>query len=234
MTTTIAETDLYAPVRDWLTQAGWEVQGEVKDCDVGARKGDDLVVVELKTRPGLRLLEQAVARQRFTAAVYVALPLQGLPRARRRVMDLLRVLRRLELGLVLVDLAAVPPRAEVRFHPLPYKPRKEKRRAVAVLTEMDERGADYNPGGSTRVKKVTAYRREAVFIGACLRAHGSLSPRALCAMGASKKAGDILRSNFYGWFERVAVGVYALSARGREELTAFNELIATLNIALPE
>jgi hypothetical protein len=105
------------------------VQGEVKDCDVVARKGDDLVVVELSTRPGLRLLEQAVASH-VTPPRWCGAALQGLPRARRRVMDLLRVLRRLELGLVLVELAAVPPRAEVRFHPLPYKPRKEKRRAV--------------------------------------------------------------------------------------------------------
>jgi hypothetical protein len=52
-------------------------------------------------------------------------------------------------------------------------------------------------------------------------------------MGASKKAGDILRSNFYGWFERVAVGVYALSARG-PKVDRFQRADCNLNIALPE
>ena len=37
------ETDLYGPIRDYLVTLGYDVQGEVKGCDIAARKGDDLI-----------------------------------------------------------------------------------------------------------------------------------------------------------------------------------------------
>ena len=40
------ETDLYGPIRDYLVAQGYDVQGEVKGCDIAARKGDDLIVIE--------------------------------------------------------------------------------------------------------------------------------------------------------------------------------------------
>jgi hypothetical protein len=48
------ETDLYAPVKVWLEGHGYEVHAEVHGCDPTATRGDDLVVVELKTSPNLQ------------------------------------------------------------------------------------------------------------------------------------------------------------------------------------
>ena len=39
-------------------------------------------------------------------------------------------------------------------------------------------------------------------------------------------AASILRDDFYGWFERVARGVYALTPKGRRGLDLYNEKAA--------
>ena len=71
----MAETDLYAPVKAWLEARGFEVKAEVGAADVVAVKdGEEPVIIELKTSFSLVLLQQAVARQAVTDAVYVAVP----------------------------------------------------------------------------------------------------------------------------------------------------------------
>ena len=56
------ETDLYLPLKTWFENQGFEVRGEVNHCDLVAQRGDDLVVVELKLKPSLKLLYQAADR----------------------------------------------------------------------------------------------------------------------------------------------------------------------------
>ncbi len=117
---TIAETDLYRPVYDYLVQQGFTVRGEVHHCDIAAVKGEELIIIELKRGLSLTLLAQAVQRQRLTDSVYVAIPR---PANKRKWMaqseGVQRVLRRLELGLLLVALTPGKPSVEVILHPLP-------------------------------------------------------------------------------------------------------------------
>ena len=47
--TEFKETDLYEPIRAFLEEEGYQVQAEVKHCDIAAEKNGRLVVVELKT-----------------------------------------------------------------------------------------------------------------------------------------------------------------------------------------
>jgi len=68
------ETDLYGPLKTWFEDQGFLVRGEVLHCDLVAQKGDDLVVVELKLKPSLKLLYQATDRLQLTDEVYIALP----------------------------------------------------------------------------------------------------------------------------------------------------------------
>ena len=42
------------------------------------------------------------------------------------------------------------------------------------------------------------------------------------------RAGNILRDNHYGWFERVRVGHYALTPRGRREWDEWSIALASL------
>ena len=42
------ESDLYEPVKTYLEQLGYEVKGEVKDCDITAVRGDELSCTQIR------------------------------------------------------------------------------------------------------------------------------------------------------------------------------------------
>ncbi len=220
-----AETDLAAPLYDYLRQAGYLVRSEVKDCDIAAVKGDELVIIELKRSMNLTLVVQGVRRQRLTDSVYLAIPRPSNKwtwwKESRGVRHLLR---RLELGLILVSREKGKPPVEVVFHPLPLARHRRSAPRRAVLAEIAARSADYNQAGSSRRKLATAYRENAVHIACCLSLTGPTSPASLRAMGTGPKTLSILRFNAYGWFERVDTGVYRLGAHGAADLVAWPEL----------
>jgi len=219
---TLTEADLYQPIARHLDGLGYTVRGEVMDCDVTAARGDDLVVIEMKRSFCTALLVQATKRQRITDSVYIALPR---PKQTPHWRGIRRLLRRLELGLIFVCFhGRRKPTVEVVFHPIPHQRQKRRAAKRAVLTEMEGRSGDFNCGGSTRRKIVTAYRENAIQIACYLDAMGPLSPKQLRDLGTGPKTLSILYSIFYGWFERVDRGVYALRAQGREELGEFAEL----------
>ena len=219
------ETDLYAPIRDYLKAQGYKVRGEVKGCDVVATKGDDLIVVELKLRANLDLLAQAIDRQRVSDSVYVALPRPSY-KVRRSAQHrgLKRLLRRLAVGLILVSADSEAPGVEVVHHPGPYEPKKSRRKCRAIIQEAARRSGDYNKGGCSRKKLITVYRENAIYIACCLSKHDELSPKQLREMGAGQKTLSILHSNFYGWFVRVERGIYTLTGKGKSELKEYTTL----------
>jgi hypothetical protein len=217
---TLRESDLYEPIRDYLERQGYAVQGEVKGCDIVARKDDDLIVIELKRSFGTRLLIQAIDRQKITDSVYVALPGPYSLARGSRWAGIKRLLRRLELGLIVVTFTEDTPWVQVVFHPLPYQQQKRKKRKRAVIREMAARSGSYNVGGSAPSKVVTAYRENAIHVACCLEKLGPLAPRQLRALGTGPKTSSILSSNFYGWFRRVDRGIYEITALGRAELEA--------------
>lgn len=215
-----AETSLYAPVKAFLEAQGYQVKGEIRHCDVVARRGDEPpVVVELKTALNLELLLQGVERLALTEAVYLAVPAppSASPVFKRRLRKLLR---RVGLGLLLVH-GGRRPTVEAVLDPLPYRPRVNKRRAGRLLAEFVRRDGDPNSGGSTRVKLVTAYRQEALRVASVLAAQGPLSPAILRVEAEAPRAGSILIDDVYGWFERVERGIYALTPSGAAALETF-------------
>jgi hypothetical protein len=219
------ETDLYAPVRDFLTGLGYTVRAEVAHCDVTAVRGEELVVVELKLGFNVDLLCQATARQALTESVYVALPRprdasSGLWKGTQRI------LKRLELGLLLVGLDSPSPGVEVAFHPMPPVRRKNAKARRALLAEIGRRSGDYNLGGSVRKQLMTAYRENAIFIASCLDVLGPSSPRRLRAVGTGERTRGILYDDVYGWFERIGRAEYVLTAKGRTALDSCGELAA--------
>ena len=96
------ESDLYDPVANYLRNLGYEVRGEVRSIDLVAIHETELVVVELKLRMSLDLILQAVERQRTADSVYVAVAARSSGPAIRNHRRIRRLLRRLELGLILV------------------------------------------------------------------------------------------------------------------------------------
>jgi hypothetical protein len=205
------ESDLYAPVKALLEGQGYSVKGEVRGCDVVAVRGKEPpVIVELKRAFGLGLILQGVDRLALSDAVYLAVG--AWPKNMRNVKKLCR---RLGLGFIVV----AKERADVVFDPAPYTPRKNRRKAGRLLGEHARRVGDPNRGGSsTKVPMMTAYRQAALRCAASLAANGPMKVAALRVACDAPNAASILRSDFYGWFERVERGVYALTPKGRRGL----------------
>ena len=220
------ESDLFAPIRDYLDNQGYRVNAEVKNCDVTATRDDDLIVVELKVHFNATLLIQASDRQRVADAVYVGLPYPKDLRRHRNWRGMCHLLKRLELGLIVVHFLKSGPRAEVAFHPGPYNPRRQHKKRRAIIREIHDRSGEYNTGGSTRKPLVTAYREEAIHIACLLEKHKTLSPAELKSLGAGDRTQNILARNHYGWFDRVARGVYRLHPDGNAALQNYPEVVA--------
>ncbi len=242
-----AETELYAPVKRWLEARGYAVRGEVRGCDVVAvRDGEPWpVVVELKKRFNLSLFLQAVERRAMTPYVYVAAE-----RSDRKNAFALSELRRLcgllGVGLLTVKLYKRKP-ALVELHCEPAAPgeagvfgaaggppKTPGRRTARVLDEFRERSGDYNAGGVTGRKLVTAYREKALRCAEALHTHGPLAPRQVRDLIASDMARAILARNVYGWFRRVSRGVYALTPAGERALGEFADVVAATTGAARE
>jgi hypothetical protein len=228
------ESDLYPPLKTYLEAQGYRVHSEVRGCDLVARREDELIVVELKSSFSLALLAQAVERKELTDSVYVAVPVpegKRLPANYRRTKGLLR---RLELGCILIDLLKTKRKIHITLHPEPFTGRKSPKRRRALLREIDGRYAEFDLAGqaSTR-ERITAYKQQAILIALLLAAHGPLSPKQLRELGASDRSQPILSANVYGWFERQRRGIYAINASGHEALEHYRDVAESISRSLP-
>ncbi|MEM6465934.1 MAG: DUF2161 family putative PD-(D/E)XK-type phosphodiesterase [Pseudomonadota bacterium] len=220
------ERALYGPVKGFLEAQGYEVKGEVGAADLVAVRGDEPpVIVELKLSFSLTLIHQAIARQAITDAVYVAVPHapgRAGPKARTRNAGLCR---RLGLGLLTVRV----PSDEVVVHldPAPYQPRKSAVRRVRLLKEFAARSGDPSEGG-IRGARMTAYRQDALRCLTHLQCNGPTKASDVAAATGVPRSRAILSANHYGWFERVARGIYGATPKGVEAHGTFREEIARL------
>lgn len=225
----ILEADLCKPISDFFIEQGYNVRSEVKDCDITAIRGNELIIVELKRNLSVNLLAQAVKRQKTADLVYIAVPKPKKMFANSKWQDICHLLRRLELGLILVSLKGKNGFVEIPIHPVPFdrdKSRKmNNKKRENIIKEAKGRFMDFNVGGSSGKKLVTAYRESAIFIACCLKEFGPLSPKQLRSLGTdSKKTTSILSENHYGWFEKVERGVYSINETGCEGLKEYREL----------
>jgi hypothetical protein len=226
----LRETALYMPVKEFLERRGYEVKGEVRGCDLVARRGDEpLVIVELKLRLSLALVLQGVDRLALTERVYLAVPRPSSQRRRSRgpapdSPDIRRLCRRLGLGLLLVG----PRSVEIIEEPVPYRPRPAKLRALRLKDEFDRRFGDANIGGTVAAPIVTAYRQDALRCARVLACSGPMRIAALRTAAGVPGIARILQRNAYGWFIRIERGTYMLSDGGDAALTRFAGAIAAL------
>lgn len=213
------ETELYPAVKRFLEGQGYTVKAEIGACDVVALRGDEPpLIVELKTGFSVRLVLQAIDRQAMTDAVYIAIP----PPKRRDYWDIVKLCRRLGLGLLVVSGMSAEPLAD----PAPYRPRAAPRRTGLLLKEFARRAGDPNEGGM-RGQRMTAYRQDALRIVGLL-AGGEVRTADIRAKTGVARATSMLQRDVYGWFVRQARGVYALSPQGEKAATAFAAAIRDL------
>ncbi|MEC0213015.1 DUF2161 family putative PD-(D/E)XK-type phosphodiesterase [Paenibacillus ehimensis] len=232
-----SETELYAPVKAYLEQLGYTVRGEVRHCDLVAIRGEEPpLIVELKKSFSIPLLLQAIDRLKISRFVYVAFerPAKGRAPHGASWPELRRLCGMLGLGMIAVQFYKTrKPRVEVECHPpdgsglaMPLKmPRHNKHAAGKLMQEFQERRADYNVGGSSKRKLVTAYREKSLHLAALLHTHGPMSPKQLRDMTGNAQAASFLQKNVYLWFQRVARGVYKLTPQGEAALQTFAHVV---------
>jgi hypothetical protein len=221
------EADLYPPLKAFLEAQGYEVKAEIGACDIMAlRAGDPPLVVEMKLGFNLSLVLQGVARQALFDTVYlaVAAPKKGWP---ARYRDIVALCRRLGLGLLVVTPGDG---VEAHLDPGPYLPRRNATRAGRLLREFQRRVGDPNQGGTTGIKRMTAYRQDALRCLASV-ADGPLKAAEVAKRAGVAKAAALMRADHYGWFDRVALGVYALSPKGLAALGENADELARLGSA---
>lgn len=239
------ETELYAPLKSFFEKQGYDIKGEVRTCDlVGIREDEELpLIVEMKKSFNLALLLQGVERLRLSPNVYLAVERVRDKKGavNQRWGELSGLCRRLGLGLItVVFYKTKAPLVEVLAEPgeAPPQVRSGARRRERLLYEFKERSGDYNIGGSTRVKLVTAYREKALRVALALQAAeaeatlaAAASSRAEAPLGVTpaelrKRSGvpgaaSFLQKNYYGWFFRTGRGRYTLTAAGTEALIEY-------------
>lgn len=211
----MTETLLYAPVRDFFLGLGFAVKGEIAGCDVVATRPDApewLVVCELKLGFNLELLLQAVERAALADEVWIAAPRPKSRRGRQPDSRFRQLCRRLGFGVLIVGPDGT---VEVLISPEAPLPRRSTARRSRVMAEYRRRRGDPTPGGSTKAPIMTAYRQGALRVAAAL-AIGPQRPRDLTALVPAAPA--MLRRNVYGWFARVARGLYQLTPAGEAAL----------------
>ena len=216
------ETSLYLPVKAFLEAAGYAVKGEIGGCDlVGLSEGDPSVVVvcELKLSFNLELILQAVDRAAMSDEVWIAARVSAKGRGREADKRYRDLCRRLGIGMLGVsDTGDV----SVIVSSISPMPRTNPKRRSRLVREHQRRRGDPVLGGSTRVPQMTAYRQQALICAAALQ-QGLVRPRDMKAQAPD--AGKILLGNVYGWFEKQAKGVYALTPAGAEALLRWPQTV---------
>ncbi len=214
------EEDLFTPLQLYLEKQGYSVNAEVQECDLVAVKGEEILIIELKTRVTTALLIQAARRKEICDSVYIAVPVPPGKHSLPNQKGLSTLLKQLEVGLILVRFLKTKTRIEVTLHPRPYKQRMRRKKKAAILHEIDGRYGEFHKGGIPVTKeKITAYKQESIKIGFILRDSGPLSPKSVREKGGhANKAQSILSKNVYGWFDNPSRGVYQLNGEGNEAL----------------
>jgi hypothetical protein len=209
------ETALYLPVKRFLEKLGFTVKGEVGGCDLVALSGDDppvVVIGELKLTFNLELVLQAVDRAGACDEVWLAAKISARGKGRESDARYRNLCRRLGFGMLAVTGSD---QVEVIVRPATTAPRRDPKKRSRLVTEHNKRKGDPTLGGSTRSPIMTAYRQQAL---ACASAM-ALGPRKIRDLKPEfPNAPNILRDNFYGWFDRVERGVYGLTDAGRAAL----------------
>lgn len=223
------ERDMYDLVKDHFEKAGYKVHGEVKNCDITATKEGELIILEMKKSLTVDLLLQGVKRQRLADLTYLCIPKPKKFSKNRKYREVLYLLKRLSLGLILVDPAM--DLLEVALEPQQFDMKRAQRSALKqrrrLEKEIQGRSLSLNAGGSRGAVLLTAYREEALKLLHLTGKFGQIAPKDGKKLGLHKAPG-ILRDNYYGWFSHPSRGVYGLTPEGQQALKDHEDMLMEL------
>ncbi|MDF1617828.1 DUF2161 family putative PD-(D/E)XK-type phosphodiesterase [Petrocella sp. FN5] len=223
------EKELYPAIKAFFQSQSYDVFGEVKDIDVVAKSGDNIVAIELKTSLNLELILQGSKRQRLTDDVFLAIPKPtGRMTRGKSFRDKLHLVKRLGLGLLYVDTSLNPNKVIVAFEPklldIKLSQQRFKKKRETLFKELEARHTDYNVGGS-RGKIVTAYKEASLRILKTLEDGLPHTTKDIRHLSGIKKSTTILYRNHHGWYENVERGVYCISPQGEKALKEYALII---------
>lgn len=207
------ESDMYVPVVKMLEDMGYSVRGEVKSCDITAAKDGEIIVIEMKKSFTMKLVYQIIDRQTFSKNVYACIP-----RSEKKANDMMRLLKRLDAGLITVALDSPLKLVQIVFEPSGMKKITNSQKKKALEKEANSRTADLNTGGTSRTKLVTAYREKSIELLCLCDKFGTFSKNELINAGYEEKTYSILYKNYYRWFKKEKRALYSVSDEGKKAL----------------
>lgn len=220
----VEETILYQPIKSLLESFGFSVKGEIKDIDIFAIKDDVTLACELKNTITLKVIYQAMDRQKISDIVYIGIPIKALRSHKRDMKSFFYLLRRLEIGLIIVEKGL----ARFELEPKPFHMeksiKKSESRKKTIIKEFHERQNIITEGG-TKGKKITNYRERGIKLLMALEGLSYATPKLLKAVTQVEDAYNILYHNYDGWFQKKEHGVYMLSDQGRKALFAYRDVL---------
>lgn len=218
------EFELFMPIQKLFTENGYKVNAEVRDCDITAVRNDELVIIEMKKNLSVILLAQGLERQKTGADVYIAIP-KPKKYSPKKFRDTLYVLKKLELGLIFVNLKGEHSFAEIVLTPQEFKPvGKRYSERKKIIKEINGRSIDNNIGGVTGQKIATAFTEKCIHIACVLEKYGPLSPAGVRRFGTDEQTSGILYRNTYGWFDRPEKGIYDINDKFKTEISNYPQL----------
>lgn len=217
------ETELYLPVKELLISQGFDVKAEVKNIDVLGYKDEFMLAVELKTKLSIKLIYQAIDRQKIVDQVYIALPKSSIKMRTAAYRNLSYLLKRLEIGLIVVDDHIAEVLIEASIYDMEKSRARYKKRKQLTLKEFNLRKFRKNTGG-TKDKKITRYKESVIEIAIYMIEHQPVSPKEIKAATDIQKTASILQKNYEGYFERVSRGLYQVKDDKIKEILKYKKL----------
>lgn len=213
------ETDLFKPVRKLFMDLGYDVHGEVGAADVFGLKDEESLVVELKLAISLKLIYQAIERQKVADIVYIAVPKRVYISHVKLNPNFMDLLKRLGIGLVTIASEQASILLEAEKVQL-IKTKRTSRIKGDMVKEHHKRETHLALGGTNQTR-VTAYKEKVIEIAKALHSLGEASASLIKEYTRIDKTAEILAKNYSGWFEKTDHKTYRLSEKGHQSLNEF-------------
>ena len=217
------ECELFFPIRDFFISKGYEIYGEVKNCDVIALKDTEIIAIELKLKFSLKLVYQCLERKKITNDVYAVIetPKGGL--FSKDSKNVINLLKRLEIGLIFISFYESGVKVEKILDPVLIPVRKIAKKKNALLKEINNRSGSYNIGGS-KGAHISAYKEATIHVASLLSLNGEMSAKDIKALGGPENSNVILNKNYYNLFSKVRRGIYKLEDTGLKFLESHKDI----------
>lgn len=215
------ETELYAPVKTLLNSMGYYVKAEVKSVDILAVSEQQTIAVELKTAITMKLIYQAIDRQKIADQVYVAIPKTAMQSHKENFKSFELLLNRLGIGLIIVLGDDAHIRQEPKVLDISLSNRRNTRQKKTLMNEFHERINHVNVGG-TKGKVLTLYREKALLVAHALMQHPGLSTTELKHYTQIENVSSILLKNYERWFIKIDRAKYSIHPDKIDEIKMYH------------